>query len=260
MFSKTSLAQQSLTRKAIFHKGVFGMAKKKSRKKTPEPLPKILDEGPLAHNPFNNLKDFKVPEPEETPPPKLPDRNKLTAGQESALFGQAMADVVPMKEKNRANSKKPSGKLPELSPDQQDNLEVLAELEDLVTGKTQFDLVDSDEYIEGYVHGMHPAILEKLRSGLFSVQAYLDMHGLTAREAESAVKEFITEAINLNYRCILLVHGRGINSKDQIPVLKERLKKFLLKGQVRKKILAFTSAKPHDGGTGASYVLLRARN
>ncbi|MEE9555920.1 MAG: Smr/MutS family protein [Candidatus Adiutricales bacterium] len=53
------------------------------------------------------------------------------------------------------------------------------------------------------------------------------------------------------------MHGRGMNSKNQVSVLKERLRSILLRGPVRKKILAFTSARPHDGGAGASYVLLR---
>jgi DNA-nicking Smr family endonuclease len=103
-------------------------------------------------------------------------------------------------------------------------------------------------------------VLDKLRRGLFSVQAHLDLHGLTVVEAEEAVREFITEAMTLRYRCVLLVHGRGLNSKDQIPVLKKRLEKILLRGPTRKKILAFTTARPHDGGGGASYVLLRAKN
>jgi DNA-nicking Smr family endonuclease len=171
-----------------------------------------------------------------------------------------MADVVPLKPKPSRMSRGPAHtQPPATSPLEMENLEVLAHLEDLVGGRLQFDLVDSDEYIEGYIKGIHPLILERLRQGLFSVQGHLDLHGLTVREAETAVRDFIETAAARNQRCVLLVHGRGINSKDHIPVLKRRLEILLLKSSIRKKILAFTSARPHDGGTGASYLLLRTR-
>ncbi len=180
------------------------------------------------------------------------------AEDDSALFLTSMAGVTPMNQKSsRVARRLPDTKPQGPDPVQLENLEVLAKLEDLVDGRAQFDIVDTDEYIEGYIKGIHPIILEKLREGFFSVQSYLDLHGLTVREAEVAVREFIDEAIGLNYRCVLLIHGRGMNSKNQVPVLKRRLKSILLRGPVRKKILAFTSARPHDGGAGASYVLLR---
>jgi DNA-nicking Smr family endonuclease len=56
---------------------------------------------------------------------------------------------------------------------------------------------------------------------------------------------------------VLIVHGRGHNSKDQIPVLKSRLANWLARGQWARLILGFTSARPCDGGAGALYVLLR---
>ena len=59
------------------------------------------------------------------------------------------------------------------------------------------------------------------------------------------------------YRCVLVVHGRGLNSKDQIPVLKEHMKSWLARGRTGRHVLAFTSARQHDGGAGALYVLLR---
>jgi DNA-nicking Smr family endonuclease len=169
-----------------------------------------------------------------------------------------MADVAPLQHNPTRPSRGPA-RTQTLTPGplETENLEVLAHLEDLVGGRLQFDLVDSDEYIEGYIKGIHPLILERLRQGLFSVQGHLDLHGLTVREAETAVREFIETAVVRNERCVLLVHGRGINSKDHIPVLKRRLETILLRSSIRKKILAFTSARPHDGGAGASYLLLR---
>ena len=211
----------------------------------------------MTHSPFSVLKGLKRKE-KEPPPPAKPLEKKQPLEDEAKLFRSAMADVTPLE---RKKSKAVSGSVhlrPETRSFYSEDLEALVQLGDLVTGRAVFDLVDSDEYLEGYVKGIHPVILTKLRQGRFSVQAYLDLHGLTVREAEEAVQEFIPEAVALGYRCVLLVHGRGLNSKDQIPVLKKRLEAILLRGPARKKILAFTSARPHDGGAGASYVLLRA--
>jgi len=238
------------------------MARRKTKKKTSrKPVVKQETAGPLSHQPFEGLKDFQINTvPADVPekPVKSVEKSAVTTEDDSALFLSSMAGVVPMNQKNSRLAQQTSDSLPQgPDPVQLENLEVLARLEELVDGRAQFDIVDTDEYIEGYIKGIHPIILEKLRQGFFSVQSYLDLHGLTVREAEIAVREFIDEAIGLNYRCVLLVHGRGMNSKDHIPVLKRRLKAILLRGPVRKKILAFTSARPHDGGAGASYVLLR---
>jgi len=244
------------------------MSRHRTRKKSSQNSPRILQPGPLDYRPFQVLKEFKAKDQDLPAGADLaveaasagPERAKTTVDQDpAAMFQAAMADVVPPAWKNNRAVLVapccPKGNRRFYSED----LEVLLQLEDLIEGRRQIDLVDSDEYLEGYVRGIHPVILEKLRRGLFSVQAHLDLHGLTADEAELEVREFITRSAALGHRCVLLVHGRGLNSKDQIPVLKKRLTAMLLRGPVRKKILAFTSAQPHDGGTGASYVLLKAR-
>ena len=71
------------------------------------------------------------------------------------------------------------------------------------------------------------------------------------------VDRFLTDSVRAGLRCVLIVHGRGLNSKDQTPVLKERLKSWLARGRPARVVLAFTTARPCDGGAGALYVLLR---
>lgn len=236
------------------------MARRRIKKGEIKPAPEKMDPGPLNYHPFKTLKGYKIaPEPSRPVPPARKTPEQLES--DSSLFWSAVADVSPINRDNvRIVRTSPDARPQRPGPLETENLEVLARLEDLVRGRAQFDIVDTDEYIEGFIKGIHPIILEKLRKGSFSVQAYLDLHGLTVREAEEAVKDFIDEAVSLNYRCVLLIHGRGMNSKNHIPILKKRLQSLLLKGPVRKKILAFTSARPHDGGAGASYVLLHARN
>src|SRR5262249_25050840 len=88
-------------------------------------------------------------------------------------------------------------------------------------------------------------------------QAHVALHGLTAAEAREAVDRFVLESFRVGRRCVLVVHGRGLNSKDRTPVLKERLKSWLAHGRIAKVVLAFTTARVCDGGAGALYVLLR---
>jgi DNA-nicking Smr family endonuclease len=56
---------------------------------------------------------------------------------------------------------------------------------------------------------------------------------------------------------VLIIHGRGHNSREGIPVLKERLQVWLTRGRIGRHVLAFATARPQDGGAGAVYVLLR---
>jgi len=135
--------------------------------------------------------------------------------------------------------------------------EALAALSDVITGVARFDITDTREYIEGVVVGLDPRVIRRLRRGDFSWQAHLDLHGLTAAEAHEAVDRFLVESFRAGRRCVLIVHGRGLNSKDHTPVLKERLKAWLAHGRTAKVVLAFSSARPCDGGAGALYVLLR---
>ena len=101
--------------------------------------------------------------------------------------------------------------------------------------------------------------MQKIKKGQFPVQDYVDLHGLTKQEAEIRMRDFLLQSHRFGLRCVLVVHGRGLNSRDNIPVLKERLPIWLNRGPVKRFVLAFSTAMPYDGGTGAIYILLRKR-
>jgi DNA-nicking Smr family endonuclease len=130
--------------------------------------------------------------------------------------------------------------------------EVLQELDRLVAGEVPFDLRDSDEYVEGKVPGLDPRVLKSLRRGEFTVQADLDLHGLDAATSRQQVEHYL--------RCVRIVHGRGRNSPNGVPVLKPSLPRWLSRGPARHIVLAYSSAAQKDGGAGALYVLLRKRD
>jgi DNA-nicking Smr family endonuclease len=120
-----------------------------------------------------------------------------------------------------------------------------------------FDLSDTDEFIEGCVQGLDPRVVKRLRRGDYAVQGNLDLHGMRREEAKPALLAFIQRARVEGKRCVLLVHGRGLHSKDQVPVLKESVRRWLSSARFAEAVLAFATARPHDGGAGAIYLLLR---
>jgi DNA-nicking Smr family endonuclease len=101
--------------------------------------------------------------------------------------------------------------------------------------------------------GVQPSVLRKLRRGQYHVQAEIDLHGLTVPQAKEALRSFLADALELHFRCVRIVHGKGLRSGHRGPVLKGAVASVLRRvGPV----LAFVSAPYVDGGTGALYVLL----
>jgi DNA-nicking Smr family endonuclease len=193
-----------------------------------------------------------VPPTAPRPAPAVPRAPRVD---DPLLFRDAMAGVVPIA-RGPARVDRP-GPADRRRRPVSEEAEALATLCDLVSGATTFDVSDTREYVEGAIVGLDPRLLRRLRRGDFAWQAHLDLHGMTAERARAAVEAFLTEAVRSLYRCVLIIHGRGLNSKDQTPVLKERLKVWLARGRAAHVVLAFATARPCDGGAGALYVLLR---
>jgi DNA-nicking Smr family endonuclease len=105
--------------------------------------------------------------------------------------------------------------------------------------------------------GIDRRLAQRLHRGDYAVQAHLDLHGHTVEEAKASVDRFLTNAYSTGQRCVLLIHGRGRNSKDNRPVLKEQVQIWLSHGRLSRLVLAFATAPVTDGGAGAVYVLLR---
>jgi DNA-nicking Smr family endonuclease len=209
--------------------------------------------------PFRGLKQKLAATPRPAPPPPPPPPPPKTPAasppvDEPSLFSRAMEGVVPLRSRERVDGPAP---VAEPRPPVTEEAEALAELSDFVNGEGRFDITETREYLEGHVIGLDPRVLRRLRRGEYSWQAHLDLHGMIAADARIAVEAFVTTSVRDGHRCVLVVHGRGLNSKDQVPVLKERISSWLARGRIGRNVLAFTSARPVDGGAGALYVLLR---
>ena len=102
--------------------------------------------------------------------------------------------------------------------------------------------------------GMSRQVLRKLRSGHWATQDQLDLHGSRSPEARALVVGFLAQAVKRGYRCVLVVHGKGLGSKNREPVLRRKLSGWLTQ---RDEVLAFCQARQVDGGSGAVMVLLK---
>ncbi|MDD2761519.1 MAG: Smr/MutS family protein [Methylomonas sp.] len=102
--------------------------------------------------------------------------------------------------------------------------------------------------------GLQKNVLKKLRHGYYGLDADIDLHGLTSREAQRQLLRFLHFCVEDGCRCVHIIHGKGYNSSDHQPVLKNDINLWL---RQHKDVLAFCSTPPKAGGTGAVYVLLK---
>ena len=102
--------------------------------------------------------------------------------------------------------------------------------------------------------GVRRREVERLRRGRFAIEADLDLHGRVVADAVAALAGFLEESRRRGRRCVRIVHGKGFGSRDGQPIMKAHVDRWL---RTRSEVLAFCSATPPDGGTGALYVLLR---
>jgi DNA-nicking Smr family endonuclease len=136
--------------------------------------------------------------------------------------------------------------------------EALELLTNLVKYGEGFVISDTPEYIEGAGYRVRPEIARRLHRGEFSIQAHIDLHGMNVEEAEAAFEDFLRDSLDGGRKGVLVIHGRGLSSPAE-PVLKTKVVQWLTTGPWRKWVIAYSSARSCDGGTGATYVMLRHR-
>lgn len=169
---------------------------------------------------------------------------------DNLTFREAMRDVRRLRNADRRppSAPKPPPRARFTRADQQEVLK-----ESLLPPSDEAMLATGDELSFRRPH-ISEAILLKLRRGHYTVDAELDLHGMTGAEAKAAMREFLTEAVNRRLSCVRIIHGKGRGSGPRGPVLKNVVNQWL---QRIDNILAFGSARQVDGGSGAVYVLLR---
>ena len=223
------------------------------------------------NRPFKKLKNLlEIKDLPEQPIPEPPVYQAPPhIENERDMFMAAMSDVIPLavdrKRIRKSIFPKKSAKISRIQDQIQDQMqeddpdrEALSKLHKLIEDGTGFVVSQTSEYMEGAGCQVPSFVMRRLHQGDFSVQAYIDLHGLNVAAAQDAFEAFLAEAITTGKRTVLVVHGRGLSSPG-LPVLKTKVRQWLIHGPFRKWIMAFTSARSCDGGAGATYVLLRER-
>lgn len=114
-------------------------------------------------------------------------------------------------------------------------------------------LLETDERLGYCAAGIGDDVVRRLRRGVWAVQGQVDLHGLTREQAREALARFLDHAARQGWRCVRIVHGKGLGSPGRQPVLKAKVQSWLMQ---RRQVLAFAQARGPDGGAGALIVLL----
>ena len=185
--------------------------------------------------------------------PTTPEPPAAEDADEEALLRAALKGVAPLRDAGKADLQRP---LPAPIPVQalRDEAQVL---QDSLSDQLPMEVgLETGEELVFLRNGLSNLILRKLRRGFWATQDHLDLHGLRTEEARALLVSFLNHALKRGFRCVRIVHGKGLRSKNAEPVLKRKVGNWL--GQ-RDEVLAFVQARPEDGGGGAVMVLLKAK-
>ncbi len=183
-------------------------------------------------------------------------RQKQVAEQlerEANLFKLSVGDVKPIDTKQRVRLEPPKPKPLPIQRWEDDREVMRASLSDEMDVER---LLDTDEALSFKRDGIGPETLKKLRKGRWVIQRELDLHGYRVDEAREAVAGFIHDCMRQDIRCIRIIHGKGLGSAGKEPVLKDKVRRWLVQ---KDEVLAFCQATPKEGGAGALLILLKSQ-
>lgn len=178
---------------------------------------------------------------------RAPKREEINV-RDKQLFRSAVGPVAAV---SGAKRRRPNHPMPSARPllTEADERAVIGELMD----EAPPDIETGDDL--SYRHeGVQLSVLRRLRRGHYRCQAEIDLHGMVVDVARHCLAVFLRGALDRDYRCVRVVHGKGLRSGHRGPVLKTKVSGWL---RQRNEVMAFCSAREIDGGTGAVYVLLR---
>lgn len=180
-------------------------------------------------------------------------KNSLTPADrdDKALFRAAMYDVAPLAAPDKTT---PEPLRPSPVPRQKNTCEHSSGA-NVKTDSNSITLeIEAGDEWSFSRPGVSRQTLRRLKRGYWFIQDSLDLHGLTQETAKRQLAAFLNSAQKRSFRCVQVIHGKGISSKDRIPVLKNSIGSWLAQHQT---VLAFCQARPENGGSGAVLVLLR---
>ena len=168
---------------------------------------------------------------------------------EAELFRRSVGPVTPVKQdKAQLPRDKPEPVAAQRIADE------TAVIKEMVEGFFDTEAMETGDELLYQRAGIQDKVFRKLRRGQFAIAAELDLHGYTIQHAKESLSDFLKQCLMRNHRCVRIIHGKGLRSKQGRPTIKSLIGKWL---QQRREVLAYCSARQVDGGTGAIYVLLK---
>jgi DNA-nicking Smr family endonuclease len=183
---------------------------------------------------------------------RMPHLDAEDDSTDAAAFRTAMRDVKPLAAQPLAPVAPARTRRTRVRLPQRGASEDLDEIMPLIATAAAEDAAASLSFKRS---GVRDQVMRRLRRGLIPCEDELDLHGLNQTEARDQLADFIARSRDAGSRCVRVVHGKGYRSGARGPILKAAVDLWLRR---HLDVMAFTSAKAIDGGTGAVYVLLRA--
>ena len=185
--------------------------------------------------------------------PVTPEVPAVKDADEEALLRDALKGVAPLRSPGKASFERPAPAPIPVQTRREDKQVLQDSLSDQIP--IEFGIETGEELVF-LRNGLSNQILKKLRRGFWATQDHLDLHGLRVEEARALLVSFLNDALKHGLRCVRIVHGKGLRSKNAEPVLKRKTGNWLAQ---RDEVLAFVQARAEDGGGGAVMVLLNAK-
>jgi DNA-nicking Smr family endonuclease len=205
------------------------------------------------------------PAAKPAPPPPTPKAEPETPADEELLLHRLFAGVTPLDRKKepvarqRVERSRAVEQRANAAADaaEREAEQVRERLRSLVDGQARFEVADDGTRVEGRRVDLPADAVRALRRGLLPIDARLDLHGLSAREAQAKLEVFLRTTRARGERCVLVIHGKGTHSPGGVSVLRGEIAAWLSQGASSAEVAAFVTAREADGGEGAIYVLLR---
>lgn len=179
-------------------------------------------------------------------------RREQESRRDAELFRRSIGNVSPLPSSDKAHAAPP----PPAPLPRQRMADEQAALQESLSDEFNVDtLLESDEALSFAREGIGPDTVRKLRRGHWVIQEQLDLHGMRRDQAREALAEFLRQAVRRGVRCVRVIHGKGLGSVNKEPVLKSKVRSWLVQ---KEEVIAFCQARAADGGAGALVVLLRA--
>jgi hypothetical protein len=173
---------------------------------------------------------------------------------EKEFFARAVGNVKPLPPKHRPGERAALPFVQAAPVAVQHQLDEQAVMREALSDEFDAEtLLDTDDALSYRRAGIGTDVTRKLRKGGWAIQGQVDLHGLRREDAREALVDFIKDAARMGWRCVRVVHGKGLGSPGKTPVLKSKVQSWLIQKQ---EVLAFVQARPAHGGAGALVVLL----